>query len=102
MEEILGRFGHHPDTRMDYDIEIDALIAMAYERMTMGGVPDLEERIRKAMEFRVLETPGELRWLSQKFNGTQELYATKPSWVRWPEFHELPDEDPAPLTPEAG
>ncbi|MFN3387479.1 MAG: hypothetical protein ACK40O_00995 [Allosphingosinicella sp.] len=83
--EELGRFDHHPDARIDYECEIDALIGMAYERLTMGGHPDLEERIRKAMEFRTLDTPGELRWLSQKFNGTREIYAVKPAWMQWPE-----------------
>lgn len=63
--ERLGIFGHHPDARTDYECEIDALIGMAYERLTMGGHPDLEDRIRKAMEFRTLSTPGELRWLNQ-------------------------------------
>jgi len=82
--EALGRFGHHPDKLIDYECEIDDLIGMAYERMTMGGRPDLEDRIRSAMEFRVLQTPGELRWLSQIFNGTREIYAVKPSWVIWP------------------
>jgi len=81
----LCRFGHHPDPMIDYECEIDALIGMAYERLTMGGCPDLEDRISKAMTFRTLQTPGELRWLNQTFNGTREIYARKPGWVRWPE-----------------
>lgn len=83
--EALARFGHHPDPATDYECEIDALIGMAYERMTMGGHPDLEERIRNAMDFRALSRPGELRWLSQEFNGTREIYAVKPAWVQWPD-----------------
>ena len=39
---------------------------------------DLEYRILRAMEFRTTSTPGELRWLSQKFNGTCEIYAIEP------------------------
>lgn len=83
--EKLGRFGHHPDAQTDYECEIDALIGMAYERLTMGGNPDLEDRIGKAMEFRALSTPGELRWLNQTFRGVREIYAVKPAWVQWPE-----------------
>lgn len=83
--EALGRFGHHPEAAIDYECEIDALIGAAYERMTMGGHPDLEERISKAMDFRVLSRPGELRWLNQRFNGAHEIYARRPTWVKWPE-----------------
>lgn len=83
--EALGRFGHHPDARIDYECEIDVLIGMAYERLTMGGNEDLEERIGRAMEFRTIITPGELRWLSRRFNGTREIYAKRPDWVQWPE-----------------
>jgi len=80
--EELGRFGHHPEAGIDYEIEIDALIGMAYDRLTgMLGHLDLEERIRKAMEFRVMETPLELRWLSQKFNGTREIYTKMPDCI---------------------
>lgn len=81
----LGRFGHHPDAAIDYECEIDALIGMAYERLTMGGHPDLEDRIATAMDFRVLQRPGELRWLNQTFRGVREIYPVKPAWVRWPE-----------------
>jgi len=83
--EKLGRFGHHPDPTTDYECEIDALIGMAYERLTMGGYPDLEDRISRAMTFRTLQTPGELRWLNQTFNGAREIYARKPAWMKWPE-----------------
>ncbi len=78
----LGRFDHHPDPATDYECEVAALIGMAYERLTMGGHPDLEERIGKAREFRSLNTPGELRWLSQRFNGTREIYAVEPDCIK--------------------
>lgn len=81
----LGRFGHHPEPEIDYECEIDALIGIAYERLTMGGHSDLEERITKAMAFQVLQRPGELRWLNRLFNGVSEIYAIKPAWVEWPE-----------------
>ncbi|WP_367347605.1 hypothetical protein [Sphingobium yanoikuyae] len=77
--EELGRFGHHPDARIDYECETDALIGMAYDRLTgMAQHGDLEYRICRAIEFRTANTPGELRWLSQKFNGTREVYAVEP------------------------
>ena len=80
--EVLGRFGHHPEAAIDYECEIDALIGMAYDRLTgMQEHADLEDRIRKAMEFRVLSTPGELRWLSKQFNGTREIYAVIPECI---------------------
>jgi len=85
LSEEPGRFGHHPDPATDWECEIDALIGMAYERLTMSGHPDLEERISKAMQFRTMASKGHLRWLSQTFCGTREIYATKPDWVQWPE-----------------
>lgn len=85
-DEQLGRFGHHPDARIDYECEIDALIGMAYDRLTgMCAHPEIGERISKAMDFRVLSRPGELRWLNQTFNGQREIYAVRPAWVQWPE-----------------
>lgn len=76
--ERTGRFGHHADPAIDYQHEVAALISMAHERLTKGGQPHLEDRIRSAMTFRTLQTPGELRWLSARFNGTQEIYPVKP------------------------
>lgn len=79
----LGRFGHHPEAAIDYECEIDALVGMAYDRITgMQAHPALEERIRKAMDFRALETPGELRWLNQHFNGAREIYAVEPECLK--------------------
>lgn len=85
-DEKLGRFGHHPEADIDYEIEIDALIGMGYDRLAMGGHPDLEQRITKAMDFNVLSRPGELRWLSQRFNGTREIYTQMPEC-----FKQLPN-----------
>lgn len=84
-ERETGYFGHHPDARIDYEIEVDDLIGRAYERLTLGGHEDLEARITKAMDFRTIDTPRELLWLSKVFRGTRELYAYRPDWMQWPE-----------------
>lgn len=78
----LGRFGHHPDASTDFDCEVDELIAMAYDRLTgMEEHSDLEDRIRKAMEFRTILTPLELRWMNQHFNGAREIYSKMPECI---------------------
>lgn len=57
-EEIRGRFGHHPDPAIDFCIETE-IIGNEWLNTKMGfmvGTPprsEIEERVSKAMEFRV-------------------------------------------------
>lgn len=49
----LGRFGHHPHPAIDFCAEVDELIGMAANRRAGLPEPTLEDRITRAMEFRV-------------------------------------------------
>lgn len=58
MPEQLGRFGHHPDSAIDFCIEVDELIAIATSaRMGLTGMGHEDDRegyaarYRAAMEF---------------------------------------------------
>lgn len=51
---VLGRFNHHSDPAIDFEIEIEELIGMVYNRKVgFDQEPTLEARIFKAMQFRV-------------------------------------------------
>lgn len=52
--EILGKFGHHPDPAIDFEVEVTDLIGEAFEAdQGMIEREPVVARIRKAMEFRV-------------------------------------------------
>lgn len=52
--ETLGKFGHHPDPAIDFEVEVDDLIGMAYNRRTgFDPEPSLDARVERAMRFRV-------------------------------------------------
>lgn len=51
---LLGRFGHHPNPAIDFEIEVEELIGMGLNRQVGFDLePDLEERVARAMDFRV-------------------------------------------------
>lgn len=53
-DEPLGRFNHHPDAGIDFCVEVEAIRSEITD--LAAGLPptmDLQERIRRAMEFRV-------------------------------------------------
>ena len=48
------RFDHHPDPAIDFCIEVEEIIAMAYNRhIGFDPEPTLDARIERAMSFRV-------------------------------------------------
>lgn len=57
----LGRFGHHPEPAIDFEIEVESLIGMAFDAAHGIGKPghaprsreEVAERISKALDFRV-------------------------------------------------
>jgi hypothetical protein len=52
--EPLGRFGHHPDPAIDFCVEVEELQGMAANRkLGFNTEPTLDERVAKAMLFRV-------------------------------------------------
>lgn len=56
--ETLGRFDHHPDPAIDFEVEVEELIAMAINRRTgFDPEPDLDRRVERAMSFRVGGVP---------------------------------------------
>ena len=57
-EEKLGRFGHHPEPDIDFEVEVEELVGMAINRRTgFDREPDLERRVERAMGFRVGGVP---------------------------------------------
>lgn len=72
--ETLGKFGHHPDPAIDFEIEVGDLVAEAFNAdHGMVERAPVVARIRKAMEFRVGGVPravsakGDLRALETRF-----------------------------------
>jgi hypothetical protein len=58
-DETLGRFGHHPDPAIDFEVEVEELIGMAYNRrVRFDPEPDLDARVERAMRFVVGGDPG--------------------------------------------
>jgi hypothetical protein len=58
MTERLGRFGHHPDPAIDFEVEVDDLIAEAFNAdHGMGERELVVGRVRAAMLFRVGGVP---------------------------------------------
>lgn len=61
MEEQLGRFGHHPDPAIDFEVEVEELQSIATNRML--GLSTLEEdqqfprRLERVKDFRVGGVP---------------------------------------------
>lgn len=56
--EKLGRFDHHPDPAIDFEVEVEELIAMAINRRTgFDPEPELDARVERAMGFRVGGVP---------------------------------------------
>lgn len=54
MTEKLGRFGHHPDPAIDFEVEVESIIAMNINRNTeFDDEPELENRVGNAMNFTV-------------------------------------------------
>jgi hypothetical protein len=52
--EPLGRFDHHPDPAIDFCVEVEELQGMAANRkLGFNTEPTLDERVAKAMLFRV-------------------------------------------------
>ncbi|MBY2911408.1 hypothetical protein [Rhizobium leguminosarum] len=56
-EEELGRFGHHPDPAIDFEVEVETIQGSLYDA-THGvdhstTIDEIRKRIAKAMEFRV-------------------------------------------------
>ena len=52
--EKLGRFDHHPDTVLDFCVEVEALEGLVHDvRMGIQEREPVEERIFKAIQFRV-------------------------------------------------
>lgn len=52
--EGLGKFGHHPDAATDFCVEVDAIEGMVADcKAGLESRGDLNERIFRAMEFRV-------------------------------------------------
>jgi hypothetical protein len=50
--ETLGRFGHHPDPAIDFEIEVDDLVGMEVNRTTgFDPEPDLDARTDRALKF---------------------------------------------------
>lgn len=50
----LGRFGHHPDPSIDFELECDCLLGLAYDvEHGMADKAVVVERMAKALEFRV-------------------------------------------------
>jgi hypothetical protein len=55
----LGRFGHHPDPAIDFEVEVEELEGMAYNRRVgFDPEPTLDARVEKAMGFVVGGDPG--------------------------------------------
>lgn len=58
MSEKLGRFDHHPDPAIDFEVEVEELIGMAYNRRVgFDPEPDLDRRVERAMQFSVGGVP---------------------------------------------
>ena len=56
MSETLGRFGHHPNSAIDFCVEVEELMSIATDRKMGIHNPDdgtLEKRVERAMDFRV-------------------------------------------------
>lgn len=52
--EKLGRFNHHPDTVIDYEMEVEILEGLAYDASVgMTGALQVLDRVRKALDFQV-------------------------------------------------
>lgn len=52
--ETLGRFGHHPDPAIDFEVEVEEIIGMAHNRRVgFDAEPTLDDRVEKAMGFKV-------------------------------------------------
>lgn len=54
MPEQLGRFGHHPDPAIDFEVEVDRLEGMHYEAQV--GIADpaaFAQKLDRALSFRV-------------------------------------------------
>jgi hypothetical protein len=55
-----GRFGHHPDPAIDFEVEVDALTAINTDRKLGFYNPEgdsLTRRVERAMQFRVGGVP---------------------------------------------
>lgn len=49
-----GRFNHHPDPAIDFEVECDALMGLAYDvEHGMADRAAVVERMARALEFRV-------------------------------------------------
>lgn len=58
MTEKLGRFGHHPDPAIDFEVEVGDLVAEAFNAdHGMGEREPVVGRVRAAMLFRVGGVP---------------------------------------------
>jgi len=54
MTNELGRFNHHDNPAIDFEIEVEELIGMVYNRkIGFATEPTLDTRLFKAMQFRV-------------------------------------------------
>ena len=53
MTAELGRFGHHPDPVIDYEVEVESLIGMKADLDAGLSTPDFNTRLHNAMLFRV-------------------------------------------------
>lgn len=56
-KEVLGRFGHHPDPAIDFEVEVETLQGQLYDAThgvtSPDEIPAIRERIDNAMGFRV-------------------------------------------------
>lgn len=61
-DEKLGKFGHHPDPAIDFEVEIETIQSLLYDAThgvtSRDDIPAISERISKAMDFRVGGDPG--------------------------------------------
>lgn len=57
--EKLGRFGHHPDPAIYFEVEVESIVGMDLDReWGFDDHRDLERRVDTAMEFIVGGDPG--------------------------------------------
>jgi hypothetical protein len=65
--EKLGRFGHHPDPAIDFEVEVETIQGLLYDATlgvtSLDGISGIVERIDRAMEFR---TGGDLGAVAAK------------------------------------
>ncbi|EHM01187.1 hypothetical protein HMPREF9946_02191 [Acetobacteraceae bacterium AT-5844] len=56
--EQLGRFGHHPDPAIDFEVEAECLIGLTYDALhDMADRAEVRKRLSRAMTFKVGGVP---------------------------------------------